>query len=95
MNTDQLEIDSSDSHATGVCTGGRIGGLTAEIVAPDSVRGIYEEALAELTTSERDQAKKVIAERIREVQRLKTCLVKAEADLQKLLQKEVSEIALL
>jgi hypothetical protein len=76
-------------------TGGRIAGVTPEIIAPDSTRGIYEEALAELTTSERDQAKRVIAERIREVQRLKICVQKAEADLARLLKKDVSEIALL
>ena len=75
--------------------GGRITGVTPEIIAPDSTRGLYEEALAELTTSERDQAKRVIAERIREVQRLKICVQKAEADLARLLKKDVSEIALL
>jgi len=75
--------------------GGYIAGVTPEIIAPDSTRGIYEEALAELTTSERDQAKRVIAERIREVQRLKICVQKAEADLARLLKKDVSEIALL
>jgi hypothetical protein len=95
MTNIQGTIESSENHATGICSGGRMGGVTPEIVAPDSVRGIYEEALAELTTSERDQAKRVIAERIREVQRLKICLAKAEADLQRLLQKEISEIALL
>jgi hypothetical protein len=69
--------------------------VTAEIVAPDSTRGIYEEALSELATSERDEAKLVIASRIKEVQRLEKCLAKAKADLAKLLQKDVSEIALL
>jgi hypothetical protein len=93
-----MSLDQSTANEAPVdtgCSGGRISGITPEIIAPDSVRGIYEEALAELTTSERDQAKRVIVERIREVQRLKTCLAKAEAELQKLLNKEVSEIALL
>jgi hypothetical protein len=76
-------------------SGGRISGVTPEIVAPDSTRGIYEEALAELATSERDIAKRVIAERIREVQRLEICLNKAKADLAKILKKDVAEIALL
>ncbi len=69
--------------------------VITEIVAPDSTRGIYEEALSELATSERDEAKLVIASRIKEVQRLEKCLAKAKADLAKLLQKDVSEIALL
>lgn len=76
-------------------TGGRIAGVTPEIIAPDSTRGIYEEALAELNVSERDAAKRVIAERIREVQRLEICLNKAKADLAKILKKDVAEIALL
>jgi hypothetical protein len=68
---------------------------SVEIVAPDSTRGIYEEALSELVVSEREEAKLVIASRIKEVQRLEKCLIKAKADLAKLLQKDVSEIALL
>jgi hypothetical protein len=68
---------------------------TSEIVAPDSTRGIYEEALSELVISEREEAKLVIASRIKEVQRLEKCLAKAKAELAKLLQKDVSEIALL
>jgi hypothetical protein len=67
----------------------------SEIVAPDSTRGIYEEALAELTLSERDEAKKVIASRIKEVQRLRVTLAKAENELSKLLQKSPAEIALM
>ena len=68
---------------------------SVEIVAPDSTRGIYEEALSELVVNERQEAKLVIAGRIKEVQRLEKCLIKAKADLAKLLQKDVSEIALL
>lgn len=66
-----------------------------EIVAPDSTRGIYEEALAELTLSEREEAKQVIASRIKEIQRLRVVLAKAENDLGKLLQKTPAEIALM
>ena len=69
--------------------------IDAEIVAPDSVRGIYEEALAEVSTTERDEAKEVIAKRLKEIKRLETCLAKARADLQELLKKDVSQIALL
>jgi hypothetical protein len=68
---------------------------SVEIVAPDSTRRIYREALSELVLSEREEAKLVIASRIKEVQRLEKCLIKAKADLAKLLQKDVSEIALL
>ena len=68
---------------------------TAEIVPPDSPRGIYEEALAELVVNERDQAKEVIKKRLLEIKRMETCLEKAKADLAKMLKKEVSEIAML
>jgi hypothetical protein len=69
--------------------------IDAEIIPADSTRGIYEEALAELSTTERDDAKRIIAQRIRELNRLKLCVAKAEADLERLLKKSVSEIALL
>ena len=68
---------------------------TAEIVPPDSPRGIYEEALVELVVSERDQAKEVIKKRLLEIKRMEACLEKAKADLAKMLKKEVSEIAML
>lgn len=67
----------------------------AEIVAPDSTRGIYEEALAELQTSQRDEAKDVIKRRLLEIRRMEVCLEKAKADLAKMLNKDVSEIAML
>jgi hypothetical protein len=73
----------------------QVNSVDAEIVLPDSTRGIYEEALGELATSQRDDAKKVILERMREIKRLETCLERAKADLAKMLQKDVSEIALL
>lgn len=66
-----------------------------EVVAPESTRGIYEAALAELQTDDLQEAKRVIKQRILEVQRLKKCLAKAEANLQRLLEKNPSEIALL
>lgn len=69
--------------------------VSTEIVPPDSVRGIYEEALAELAVSERDQAKRVIAGRLAEIQHLEACLRKAKQDLQALLGKDISEISLL
>ena len=65
-----------------------------QIVDPQSTRGIYEEALAELQTDVRSDAKRVIAERIKEVQRLRVLLAKAEANLAELLKKDVSEIAM-
>ena len=68
---------------------------STEIVAPDSTRGIYEEALAELQTSERDEAKDVIKRRLLEIRRMEVCLEKAKADLAKMLNKDVSEIAML
>lgn len=68
---------------------------STEIIAPDSTRGIYEEALAELTISERDEAKAVIATRIKELQRLRVLVAKAEKDLGDLLQRTPSEIAMM
>jgi hypothetical protein len=67
----------------------------AEIVVPESALGLYTEALAEMETSERDQAKEVIKARLLEIQRMEACLDKAKRDLAKLLGKEVSEIAML
>lgn len=66
-----------------------------EIVDPNSTRGIYEEALAELCLTEREEAKQIIATRIREIQRLRALVTKAEADLAKLMQKTPAEIALM
>lgn len=66
-----------------------------EIVAPNSTRGIYEEALAELQISERDEAKQAIKRRLLEIHRMEACLEKAKADLAKMLKKDVSEIAML
>ena len=68
---------------------------STEIVVPESARGLYTEALSELETTERDQAKKIIKDRLLEIQRMEVCLQKAKADLAKLLGKEISEIAML
>lgn len=68
---------------------------STELVDPNSTRGIYEEALAELCTSERDEAKAVIRSRIKEIQRMRVLLARAEADLAKLMQKTPSEIAMM
>lgn len=67
----------------------------SEVVDPNSTRGLYEEALAESLTSDRDEAKRLIAGRIQEIQRLEMLLAKAKADLQKLLSKDVTEIAMM
>lgn len=68
---------------------------SAEIVVPESALGLYTEALAEMETSERDQAKEVIKTRLLEIRRMEACVEKAKRDLAKLLGKEVSEIAML
>jgi signal transduction histidine kinase len=67
---------------------------STEIVDPNSARSIYEEALAESLTSDRDTAKSVISQRIKEIQRLEVLLAKAKADLKNLLAKDVTEIAM-
>lgn len=66
-----------------------------EVVDPDSTRALYEEALADLQADTRTDAKRVIAERIKEIQRLRALLAKAETDLAELLKKDVEEVALL
>jgi hypothetical protein len=68
---------------------------STEIVDPNSTRSIYEEALAELNVTERDEAKAVIASRIKEIQRMRTLLARAEADLAKLMEKTPAEIAMM
>jgi hypothetical protein len=64
-----------------------------EVVEPGSTRDLYEEVLADRLVSDRDTAKEVIAQRVREVDRLRALLAKAEGALAELLQKDVSEIA--
>jgi len=66
-----------------------------EIVDPLSTRSIYEEALAESNVTVRDEAKKVIAQRIAEVQRTRTLLARQETDLAKLLKRSPEEIAMM
>ena len=68
---------------------------STEIVVPESARGLYTEALAEMETSERDQAKEVIKARVLEIQRMEACVEKAKRDLAQLLGKKLSEIAML
>jgi hypothetical protein len=64
-----------------------------EVVDPDSTRSLYEEALKELNVSDRDAAKTVLAAQIKEVERLKGLLTKAEERLEELLGKTPKEIA--
>ena len=68
---------------------------STEIVVPESAPGFYTEALAEMETSERDQAKEVIKARVLEIQRMEACVEKAKRDLAQLLGKKLSEIAML
>lgn len=66
-----------------------------EVVPPGSTRDLYEEALADRLVSDRDAAKALIAGRIKEIDRLKALLARAEAGLAELLEKDVSEVAAL
>lgn len=68
---------------------------SVSIVDPNSARGLYEQALAESRTNVRDEAKKLIAARITEIERLRALTARAEADLAKLLDKSVEEIAMM
>ena len=67
----------------------------AEVLAPNSTICVYQEAISELETCERDEAKQVIKRRMLEIRRMEACLEKAKKDLAELLEKNVSEIAML
>lgn len=63
-------------------------------LAPDSSELLLE-AMSEMDMSDRDQAKKLIQERLREIKRLELLLEKAKADLAKLVQRNVEEMLML
>lgn len=63
-------------------------------LAPDSSE-LLREAMSEMDVSDRDQAKKLIQERLREIKRLELLLEKAKADLAKLMQRNVEEMLML
>jgi hypothetical protein len=65
-----------------------------EVVPQNSMRDLYEQALSELQGSCLEDVKALIKERISEIQRLEALLEKAKADLEKLMQKDPSEVAL-
>jgi hypothetical protein len=65
-----------------------------QVVAPDSLRGIFEEALAEVENGKSEQVKKIIKQRILEIKRLEALVVKAKQDLQELLDGDIEDIAL-
>ena len=65
-----------------------------EVVAPDSLRGIFEEALAEVENGKSEQVKRIIKQRILEIKRLEALVVKAKQDLQELLDGDIEDIAL-
>ena len=48
-----------------------------EIVVPEFALGLYTEAMAEMETSERDQAKEVIKARLLEIRRMEACVEKS------------------
>lgn len=66
-----------------------------EVVELTESEQLLAEALEELQTSSRDEAKRVIRERVQEIQRLKTLLAKAESDLAQLIRRSPDEIAML
>jgi len=67
---------------------------TPEVCTPTEGETLLQEALAEMTSTVRDEAKAVIQERIREIQHLEVLLAKAKADLQALTQRPAAEIAM-
>lgn len=66
-----------------------------EVVDPNSTRAIYEEALAESLVTDREAAKSVILECIRQVESARMVLRAAEAKLAKLMEKTPAEIAMM
>ncbi len=67
----------------------------SELITKDSTLSIFEEAEAESKLTIRGEAKKLIAERLQERNRLRVLLAKAENELAKLLKKTPEEIAAL
>ncbi len=66
-----------------------------EIVDPNSMQSLYDEVIAETATNDREEVKKLIAERVAEIRRLETLTAIAKKELAKLLQKDVGEVALM
>lgn len=56
---------------------------------------LLQECFAELESTTRDEAKALIRLRVQEIARLRALLAKAEADLQQLISRPASEIAML
>lgn len=67
----------------------------SDLVLSDSASALLKEAISELDTTQYDQAKKLIKERLLEIKRMEKCLEKAKADLAKLLDRDVEEILML
>jgi acyl-CoA reductase-like NAD-dependent aldehyde dehydrogenase len=63
-------------------------------LSPESQQ-LLDEALAEFESAERNKAKLIIQERLREIRRLEVLLEKAKADLASLVQKGEQEILML
>lgn len=68
---------------------------SVEVVDPNSTRALYEEARSELHVADREAAKAVLVEAMQEVERLQTLLAKAEDRLKALLDKDVSDLAMM
>ena len=67
----------------------------SDLVLSDSASALLKDAISELDTTQYDQAKKLIKERLLEIKRMEKCLEKAKADLAKLLDRDVEEILML
>jgi hypothetical protein len=65
-----------------------------EVVAPDSMRGIFEKALAEIENGKTERVTNIIKQRILEIKRLEALTAKAKQDLQEFLDGDIEDIAL-
>lgn len=64
-----------------------------EVIAPDSTEAIYQDALAETTTTESDAARALLRDQILEVRRLQDLLDRAEQYLTQLRAMSPRELA--
>lgn len=67
----------------------------AEVCPLPEGEQLLQECFAELETTTRDEAKAIIKQRVQEISRLRALLAKAEADLQQLVARPTTEIAML
>lgn len=69
--------------------------IVSELKLSQDSSELLHEAMSEMDVSDRDRAKKLIQERLREIKRLELLLEKAKADLAQLMQCNVEEMLMM